>query len=119
MSRYLEGIGERLKMASAFPFLLFIGLHRMLLSKMLLLDSILGILGSIFLLAPLHDFTLSLNNLPLLVLFVFSTVGYQIHIFLKSGNEIQLKSSGRTIALESSQYYYEFTGSFDVQDILK
>jgi hypothetical protein len=81
MSRYLEGFGERLKMASAFPFILFIGLHKMLLSKMLLLDSILGILGSIFLLAPLHDFTLSLNNLPLLVLFVFSTVGYQIHIF--------------------------------------
>lgn len=53
----------------------------MLLSRMLLLDSILGVTGAIFLLIPLHHFALSLDNVSLLMLFVFTTVVYQIHIF--------------------------------------
>jgi hypothetical protein len=68
-------------MASTFPFIKLVGLHRILLSKLLLLDSILGVLGSIFLLVPLNQFALSVDNLSLLVLFVFSTVVYQIHLF--------------------------------------
>jgi hypothetical protein len=68
-------------MASKFPFVEFISLHRILLSRMLLLDFILGVFGAIFLLIPLHDFALSLDNVSLLVLFVFSTVVYQIHLF--------------------------------------
>jgi hypothetical protein len=68
-------------MASTFPFVKFISLHRILISKLLILDSILGVLGSIFLLVPLNHFALSVDNLSLLVLFVFSTVVYQIHVF--------------------------------------
>lgn len=68
-------------MTSTFPLVKFISLHRMLLFKMLLLDFMLGVLGSIFLLVPLNDFALSPNNLSFLVLLVFLMVAYQIHIF--------------------------------------
>jgi hypothetical protein len=68
-------------MTSSFPFRKFLNLHRMLFARMLLLDLILGVSGSVCLLVPLHIFAFSLNNLSLLVLFVFSAVTYQIHIF--------------------------------------
>lgn len=81
MSWYHERIEKSFLMASTFPLVIFVRLHRMLLSRMLLLDFILGVLGAVFLLIPLHNYALSLDNVSLLVLFVFSTVVYQIHLF--------------------------------------
>lgn len=68
-------------MSVTLLFINFLKLHKILVSRMILFDFILGVLGSIFLLIPLDNFALSLDNLPLLVLFIFLTVVYQIHIF--------------------------------------
>lgn len=48
---------------------------------MFMFDLLLGVSGALFLLTPLDMFALSLGNLSLLVLFIFLTAIYQIHLF--------------------------------------
>jgi hypothetical protein len=63
----------------------FLRLHRNFLIRMLSLDIACGIVGGLFLIAPLHIFFLTLNNLVLLVLGVVAALLYQIHIYRTYG----------------------------------
>jgi hypothetical protein len=64
---------------------LFLRLHRKFLIRMLSLDMACGAVGGLFLTAPLHVLSLSLDNLVLLVLGVVGAVLYQIHIYRTYG----------------------------------
>lgn len=59
---------------------ILLNLHKDLITRIVIFDVILGLLGGIFLSTPLNYFSLSINNLAFLILIFLSSTSYQLYL---------------------------------------